>query len=146
MLWLVAFVVALFLIALPTALFARNEAAAAVFLAWCLGQLAYAAGVPEAAAQTIIYGVTFSVLCIRIVLAPHCWSWRCVGIAILFLPLAAVSCRWARGAPEPYWPIYWLGVTQMVLMLRPVQWWRATRMTAAKARSGWGDHFSMATP
>lgn len=55
MLWLALYIAAMFCIALPVALFTRNEVAGIVFAVWGVGQVTYQIGFPEPQTQVVIY-------------------------------------------------------------------------------------------
>lgn len=145
MVWLALYIAAMFCIALPVAWFSKNPAAAAIFVVWSVGQIAYQAGLPEPQTQTALYGLTFSYLCFQIVLDPERWSWRCIAAGMLFLPLTIVCWRWSSAPTvDPWWTIYGLAWAQVALLLRPKLWFSSARGWLARRRAVWDDHFSMA--
>lgn len=145
MIWLALYIAAMFCIALPVAWFGKNPAAAAIFVTWGVGQIAYQAGMPEPQTQAVIYGVMFSYLCFQILFHPERWTWRCIAAVMLFLPLFAVCYSWSKiPTADPWWTIYWLAWAQVFLITRPIQWFASARGWIERRKQTAGDHFHMA--
>lgn len=120
--WLALYIAAMFCIALPVALFSRNEVAGIVFAVWGVGQVTYQLGFPEPGTQVFIYAAGLIVAC-RVAR-----SAVCLFAAILFFPLGLASFSHAVGWIEPaaaWWSIYWVAMTQAVSLPFCIDWQRA---------------------
>lgn len=141
MFWLLAYVAAMFGIALPVAWFGRNEVAGAVFAVWCVGQIAYALGFPEPLAQVLLYGGAFTYLMVR----RHQHKLNVpdgslVAVA-MFVPLLLVCWLWLQGninRDQAWWPIWVMAMFQTACLIRPISW-------AGSARR-WLSHKTTADP
>lgn len=136
MLWLALYIAAMFCIALPVALFGKNEVAGIVFAVWGVGQVAYELGFPEPLTQIVLYGGAFCYI-IR-----ERWYHRLIApdgsyvAAALFVPLLLVCFLWAQGGisqDEAWWPIWCLAMVQVAFLIRPIAWClRARRWISRK--------------
>ena len=130
MIWLALYIAAMFCIALPVALFGRNEVAGVVFAVWSVGQVTYQIGFPEPQTQVLIYAAGF------VVAARFARTSVCFFAAMMFFPLALASLSHAAGWIEPaaaWWSIYWIAMTQVVSLPFCVDWrgiWAARRAKA----------------
>jgi hypothetical protein len=123
--WLALYIAAMFCVALPVALFAKNEVAGVVFAVWAVGQVAYQIGLPEPKTQIALYGMAFAfILYERRRQRMRVPDGSLVAVA-LFVPLLLVCCLWAKGTvseSEAWWGIWWVAMLQAAFLLRPVAW------------------------
>lgn len=133
MLWLALYIAAMFCVALPVALFTRNEVAGIVFAVWGVGQVTYQIGFPEPQTQVVIYATAF------LVAGRVARTSVCFFAAVLFFPLALASFSHAVGWIEPaaaWWSIYWIAMTQVVAIPFCVDWRRVRATRPAKTNNG----------
>lgn len=135
MLWFALYIAAMFCIALPVALFGKNEVAGAVFAVWGVGQVTYQMGFPEPLTQIVLYGAALGYI------ARERWCHRMnvpdasYVSAALFAPLLLVCFLWAQGGitrDEAWWPIWCLAMVQAAFLVRPIAWCAGIRRRIAR--------------
>lgn len=104
---------AVFLIALPIGVLARNKVSCLIFAVWAIGKVAYELGAPEPQTQLAIYAIAF-LLGMRI---SH--TGPCLFATVLFAPLCLVCLATFTGTIDPvqaWWNIYWLAMLQVAAL------------------------------
>lgn len=145
MAYFLAYVAAMFFVALPVALLGRSILSAVIFSVWSIGQVAYCIGAPEPVTQAVIYAVAFSYCLLMVFAHPDRWSGRCIGAAMFFLPLSVVCWQWMLTPTlDPWWTIYGLAWLQLGFLIRPRQWLANLDRAILKARLKRGDFLMVA--
>lgn len=139
MIWLLLYIAAMFLIALPVAWFGRSRIASAVFLVWGVGQILYQIGLPEPETQAAIYAAACIYTGVSIWRRPQCWRFPEIIAAIFFIPLFRVTVSYTTGevtGDSWWWAVYILAALQVTFLTRPLFWkrelmdWLYARMRA----------------
>jgi hypothetical protein len=143
--WFWLYIAAMFLVALPVAWFTRNEVAGIVFAVWGVGQVTYQIGFPEPQTQILLYAGAFVFLLIRRLRHQLNVPDGSLVAMALFVPLLLVCVLWAAGATplhDAWWGIWFLAMTQVTFLVRPLTWFRgARRWLTSKSTVDRGGNF-----